>query len=803
MFLRMSYKTWLLLFLAALGLWAFIYTSPRMYSLCPAQLRYDRNEMLAEASKQAVALGYSVQNYNVRISLTHNKRLLSYIQDHYRDEERQKALLSLPAYYWQVLWYKPQSSIRLVRDYEPERPSSIYRINGLAMDFSLDGRAIAFRLTEDDGDSVCNVAESVAAAVADSMLNLIWHGRPANAAVTRVTHTATDRSTSYGFLYALPEKESDLNMRFRVEMTGRQLKKWEYVYEPGEAAEPPSSGMEPLRLISFLLLLILYAIFFVKRLRDDLIDFRHAVPIVVLTALTTLLVMLNSTWGMAYKELWGPLLSALLVTPLVFWIAYASADSLAREVWEDKLLSVDALCKGRFFNRLFGSRVLAGFCFGLITLGAIGVLLFVVGLGTRMDMIPWSIEFNILSAWSPFYYSICEIANQVLWLQFSVLLFLVALLARYFSKPIWIIGANALVWSIGMLLFINLPSSPIWVNMLVAGLIGAIQAYAFIKWDFLTSIVAHAVWVTGLMLMHQFMLAHPTFYLSMGGVLIGWAVLLVAAFAALRHPVDEEDLRQFTPRHAVKIIERMRLRRELEIAAEVQLSFLPKQVPRMAGLDIASLCLPALEVGGDYYDFITLDQHRLAIAVGDVSGKGVSAAFYMTLTKGFLRSLTRSIASPRQVMVEMNRLYWENVDRSHFISMIYGVFDIRAQTFTFVRAGHNPVLTVQNQKLQGIIPKGLALGLENGVIFDQVLEEKVISIKPGDLVAFYTDGFSEARNLRLEEYGEERLAQTLWLHRDAPAADIVAAMKAQVQAHTGRALQHDDMTMIIVRVTEA
>ncbi len=788
--------------LAAAGVLIFIASSSHMYSLCPTRLLYDRRQILVEATKQATALGYQIQNYQARVSLTHNKRLLRYIQDHYRDEERASALATIPAYYWQVLWYKPESGISLVREYEPERPSSMFHMNGLAMDFNLAGRAIALRLTEDDGDSLRNVAESVAAAVADSMLNFIWQGGPADAAVTRVSHTATDRTTSYGFLYALPEKEAGLNLRFRVELTGRKLKMWEYVYEPDGAVEPPSGGMEPLRLISFLILLIVYAVFFVKRLRDDLIDFRHAVPVVALTALSTVLVMLNSTWGMAYKELWGPLLSALLITPLVFWIAYACADSLAREVWEDKLLSVDALLKGRFFNRLFGSRVLAGFCLGLTTLGGISAVLYIVGRFTRLDMIPWSTEFNILSAWSPFYYSICEIGNQVLWLQFSVLLFFVALLARYFSKPAWIIIANALVWSIGMLLFMNLPSSPIWANMLIAGLFGAVQAYAFIKWDFLTSIVTHAVWITGLMLMHQFLLAHPTFYWSMGGVLLCWAVILIIALAALRHPVDEQELRQFTPRHGIKIIERMRLRRELEIAAQVQSSFLPKQIPQIAGLEIATLCLPALEVGGDYYDFIPLDDHRLAIALGDVSGKGVSAAFYMTLTKGFLRSLTRSIAGPRQVMMEMNRLYWENVDRSHFISMIYGVFDTQAKTFTFVRAGHNPVLMMQDHKLDGITPKGLALGLESGEIFDQMLEEKVIPIHPGDVAVFYTDGFSEARNLRLEEFGEERMAQTLKRTRDLSVSDIVAAMKAQVQMHAGRAIQHDDMTMIVIRVVE-
>src|SRR5690606_4425591 len=145
-----------------------------------------------------------------------------------------------------------------------------------------------------------------------------------------------------------------------------------------------------------------------------------------------------------------------------------------------------------------------------------------------------------------------------------------------------------------------------------------------------------------------------------------------------------------TPAFAKNITERQRLQRELEIARDVQMSFLPKSTPDFSGLDIASQCIPAHEVGGDYYDFVKLDKNRLGIIIGDVSGKGTEAAFYMTLTKGFLKALSRSSDSPAAVLSNMNELFYENVERGTFISMIYGIFDIEKNALKLARAGHNP-----------------------------------------------------------------------------------------------------------------
>ncbi len=141
-----------------------------------------------------------------------------------------------------------------------------------------------------------------------------------------------------------------------------------------------------------------------------------------------------------------------------------------------------------------------------------------------------------------------------------------------------------------------------------------------------------------------------------------------------------------------RLAEQERLQKELEIARQVQQSLLPVEEPRLDGLQVFGLCLPAQKVGGDYYDYFVIDEKRLGVAVADVSGKGTSAAFYMAEIKGMMSAMTHLIHSPKELLLRLNRLLNRNVDKRVFATMIYGVVDVDARTFTYVRAGHNPPL---------------------------------------------------------------------------------------------------------------
>ena len=196
---------------------------------------------------------------------------------------------------------------------------------------------------------------------------------------------------------------------------------------------------------------------------------------------------------------------------------------------------------------------------------------------------------------------------------------------------------------------------------------------------------------------------------------------------------------------------------ELDIARTVQMSLLPKQNPLVEGYDIAGVCIPALEVGGDYYDFFHLGDNKIGIAIGDVSGKGVPAAIYMTLTKGILQTCASDSTSPKQVLNKLNKQIYNNIERSSFVSMFYAVLNMKTNTIRFARAGHNPAILVHRSTKSNTLlePKGMAVGLEPGDKFDHFLEEHEIQLEKGDVLTFYTDGFTEASTKNGDEFGED------------------------------------------------
>jgi phosphoserine phosphatase RsbU/P len=255
--------------------------------------------------------------------------------------------------------------------------------------------------------------------------------------------------------------------------------------------------------------------------------------------------------------------------------------------------------------------------------------------------------------------------------------------------------------------------------------------------------------------------------------------------------------------------EKKRLEEELRIAREIQMSLLPQGPLTMPGLSVSALCVPAREVGGDYYDFLPLDDHRLGVLIADVSGKGTSAALYMAELKGLMLSLSRIHTSPRELMMTLNRIIANNLDARSFITMTYAVLDLSARTMTYARAGHTPLMRVTGDGLAGprretqvLVPDGLVLGLkiDDGQMFDRLLVEETIPLCAGDLYVLFTDGISEAMNADEDCFGEARLARLLEEHADLPAEELRERILREVEAFAGGAPQHDDMTMILLKV---
>src|SRR5262245_23803134 len=255
--------------------------------------------------------------------------------------------------------------------------------------------------------------------------------------------------------------------------------------------------------------------------------------------------------------------------------------------------------------------------------------------------------------------------------------------------------------------------------------------------------------------------------------------------------------------------EKKRLEEELRIAHEIQMSLLPQGPLTMPGLSVTALCVPAREVGGDYYDFLPLDDHRVGVLIADVSGKGTSAALYMAELKGLMLSLSKIHSSPRELLVSVNRIIAKHLDARSFITMTYAVLNLRTKTMTYARAGHTPLIYVpanggDPRRARILAPDGLVLGLkiDNGEMFEKLLQEQTIPLEPGDLYLFFTDGISEAMNSYDDCFGEARLGQLAESHAHLPSDQLRERVLREIAAFVGDAPQHDDMTMILLKVDD-
>ena len=195
--------------------------------------------------------------------------------------------------------------------------------------------------------------------------------------------------------------------------------------------------------------------------------------------------------------------------------------------------------------------------------------------------------------------------------------------------------------------------------------------------------------------------------------------------------------------------------------------------------------------------------------IADVSGKGTSAALYMAELKGLMLSLSEIHSSPRELLIAANRIIAHHLDARSFITMTYAVVDLRKRIMTYARAGHTPLIYVPGagvgaRDVRILVPDGMVVGLklDNGEMFDRLLQEETIALRPGDLYLFFTDGISEAMNAHDDCFGESRLGELVQAHAHLPSAELRERVLREIAAFVGDAPQHDDMTMILLKVDE-
>ena len=247
-------------------------------------------------------------------------------------------------------------------------------------------------------------------------------------------------------------------------------------------------------------------------------------------------------------------------------------------------------------------------------------------------------------------------------------------------------------------------------------------------------------------------------------------------------------------------IEQERYREELRLAHEAQMRLLPQKMPEMKGVDISGFCLTANDIGGDFYDVIEVDSDRMDIVIGDVSGKGASAAFYMAELKGAIQTLSRHFSSPKDILMEMNGFLHKHFEPQTFVTMIYGILYPEKRELHFVRAGHPPVGLIRRGTLSWIETEGMGLGMAPNPLLEKTLSTKTIHLKKGDTVVFYTDGLIEARNSQSEEFGEDALKRMLIHLSGLESKEMLQQVQKQMQSFTEGIPRHDDITLVIFKI---
>lgn len=247
--------------------------------------------------------------------------------------------------------------------------------------------------------------------------------------------------------------------------------------------------------------------------------------------------------------------------------------------------------------------------------------------------------------------------------------------------------------------------------------------------------------------------------------------------------------------------EAQRLENELDMAREIQHRLLPPTVPHVKGFDMEACYRPAKEVGGDYYDFFPIDKQHLGIIVADVSGKSIPGAMQMATTRTVLRFVAAGNTSAADTLAKTNAIVAADIKRGMFVTAFYVVLDALNKTLVCASAGHNPmVLARASGEIELINPNGIALGFDKGPIFLRTIKEQTVQIGSGDRVVLYTDGVVEAMNVKNEEYTDDRFYDFSKKFRSQSSADYVNRLLADLEAHKGKAEQHDDITIVTFKV---
>ena len=630
-------------------------------------------------------------------------------------------------------------------------------------------------------------------------------GEDSSALITELSEIKQDSLTKiYTFNFNQKETQNQIKHQVKVTSSGLILF-YEIQLESGNTEEEKDETNIPeiifmvidgIIYVSLIIIIIVFLIYFARK---ESISFKIGLPFVYLIMLLKIFESTFDLWHTSFELI----LLTIIVLPLflggVMLFLYAVGDSMARQRWSDKLVVTDLLRLGSFFNRPASKSILRGILLGTLSLSVYAMIMFIYFRFFNGKLKPGDgFEYSFAVIF-PLFTIISGLLSKTLFHEFFFRLLGISFLRRYFNKNICLIAGTILL---AFVFSAELEAKNEFVRYLSSLIPTFLFVLFFIRYEILTTIFGYFTF--SILQKAVIFSATPEPYfaeIGLGSYLI-LAILLIFALTILYFRRNEQEkIPKYIPEYMKTMQERERLLREIEIARSVQERFLPAYTPEIPNFEIAAFCQPAWEVGGDYFDYFRIDDSRWGIAIGDVSNKGVSAAFYMTMVKGFLKALAIQYEKPMDILSKTNTLFYENVERGHFISMIFGILDSNKGEFTFSRAGHNPLLLLVGKSADGqwLTPAGMAIGMAPEEKFRTSIGEQTIQIQPGDTLVLYTDGYPEAMNENSEEFGEDNLEKLIKENIERKAQEIIRTLEIKIKEWEGNQTAMDDRTIIVIK----
>jgi phosphoserine phosphatase RsbU/P len=713
----------------------------------------------------------------------------------------------VPAFYWDIRW-----TGSFVDDIIAAAESEDYAVVDartpdlrapISLSLSGRGNLLSFEVRIADSLFIESIDSAQALETAKEFLSGTAGIDPATLSFISHNEALHEVRTDHILTWSGPTELADIPGEVTVRIAGNRVVNYNLNYNVPRHAT--LSTVETVNVLTSVLPYVIIGIGMVvilfRRIRSHEIGFKYGIILGIAMGLLVgvnlyLQLMQEFTVLMLIPIILGPIFVG--AGAVFVWI---TSEAVGRETSREKFITLDLLFNGHVLHSRIGESVIRGIGSGFMLCAFYLVMLWIVNHISPVWYI-WSGD-NPVEAYSPplpgFRIFLGTFYSGFFPLM-MLIVFMYSILAPRINKKSILFLVISLVFGLGYWSMILPPVTGITVTVVA----GFVLAWLYHRHDVLTSLITISIFILVYKSLPLFF-SDNTYFIG-EGITIAGIVFFVTGLAVVSLATKDRvtDFSSIAPAFQRYISERERLQRELEIAHEVQMSFLPKENPNIPTLDIAGRCIPAHEVGGDYYDFISINDHLFGVVIGDVSGKGTKASFYMTLTKGILRSTARNTTNPAQVLTNVNRTFYEIAERGSFISMVYGIFNLKENNLTLARAGHNPVILWKSSSTNSELlhPKGIALGLDPGNLFNDSIHEMKVQYGPGDVFIFYTDGFSEANNKKYEEFGDERLLRSLQKSKFLSAEKLLGNIINETITFTGRTPQRDDMTMIVVRITD-